>query len=470
LDILSHSAPDGESSIGAALHRAAGGEIPGDLLAGVDDPVKSALDRMAIDAYPLLLAPVDRQWRIPRVSLFQHPLRAALQASIQADPALARLFPEEEEGLGRSGYMYTSLGRGGGFQDAIFGEMIIASAWDTAAMATRVPALSQLIEQIHRNVDTLRLAAAGKQVAVPARVICTGFTTHGGRSIATPWGPLRPLHEWERDLAPAALEGAVTSTHQDGKEVTVSYASEMLLETEVPYAIVVDRAPDPEGGPTKWPVISGFDTLWRHLEAFQLSVLLAADRPTGSWVTARLAWRWVGDPFGHGANFGWQDAHSTPAFMPYELSDAECDAVAEWASRVDAQWTPRIDISARRLLSAANSRTDMADRLVDAVIVWENLFGTSQGEVRFRISSALAWLLEAEPVARETLQRKLKILYDYRSQIVHGGNPDEAALGEHANNALSYSREALRTLLRDRPDILALSDGAARSLRLIMGS
>jgi len=159
----------------------------------------------------------------------------------------------------------------------------------------------------------------------------------------------------------------------------------------------------------------------------------------------------------------------SPSFMPYEISTKECDSVELWSTLIDQRWTPAIDISVRRLLSAANARTDMADRLVDAVIVWENLFGTSQGETRLRISSAMAWLLAGDQSTREQLQTKLRKIYDDRSKIVHGGKADEAVLAEQANAALMHARDTLRVLFSDRADVLALPDGAARSIRMILG-
>jgi hypothetical protein len=160
---------------------------------------------------------------------------------------------------------------------------------------------------------------------------------------------------------------------------------------------------------------------------------------------------------------------SSPGFMPYELSPQEFESVGEWALLVESRWSPRIDIAVRRFLSAANARTDMADRLVDAVIVWENLFGTSQGEPTLRISAALAWLMADDAATRELLQIELKGIYAYRSKIVHGERSNESSLGEQADAALNHAREALRVLFRDRPDVLALPDGAARSLPMIMG-
>jgi Apea-like HEPN len=466
--VLGMPTSDGSTSIGIALRRASGGEVADELLHDTkDDPVKFALTRMAIDSYPLLLAPTDRYWRVPQVFLSQHPLRVELQAAVQSDVVLRRMFTEDDPRLGTRGFLYTSLGHGGSFQDALFGDMVIVSAWDMASMTTPSPTLAQLVEQVHRSVDTLREAVNGGRPTVRALLVFTGFTTRDEQAISTPWGLLRPLNAWERELAPPALEGGVSHTNLNGSNMTVSYAGEMVLEMEVPYVVVIDRMPEAMDGSPKWPALEWANALRRTLEGVQLAVLLATDRPPDSWVAARLAWTWTGDPFGHGGNISWSDVRSSPGFLPYELSSEECDSVGEWAGLVDSQWMPRIDIAIRRFLSAANARTDMADR--DAVIVWENLFGTSEGEPRLRISAALAWLLAHEPATREALQIELRNVYDYRSKIVHGNEPNATALAEQANNALTHTRDALRALFRDRPDVLSLPDGAARSLRVIMG-
>jgi hypothetical protein len=472
LEVLGRRIDDGTTSIGMALHLASGGDedLANLTTSTPNDPVKAAITEMTIDNYPLLLAPTDNFWRGPRLTLFQHPRRKDLQAAVQADPVLAQMFPMDDPDIGKSGLLYTSLGRGGSIQDVMFGEMVIASAWGVVVTTIDHPTLIELIAQVHKGVDTLREAMSGGAPNVPGRVVFTGFTLRDATSIPTPWGQLRPLADWERELAPPVLEGAMSGTDQQGNQVTVSYAGEMVLEVALPYAVVVDAGADlmPDN-PPKWPNIRGADALRRGIEGVQLAMLLATERPPGSWVTARHAWTWLGDPFGHGSNLGWSDTRSQPGFMPCALSPDECTSVADWAGLIDAHWTPRLDIAVRRFLSAANSRTDMADRLVDAVIVWENLFGTSQGEPRLRISAALAWLLEKDSAERETLQSQIRSLYDSRSMIVHGGKPDESELADQANAALTIARDAMCALFRDRSDVLALSGGAARSTRLILG-
>lgn len=470
LDFLARPLGDGEPSLGVRLRTEARGREDG--LPSVDgDPVKAALFRLAADAFPVLLAPTDPHWPTPRISLFQHPVRPALQRAVQQDEFLRKLFTDDDPGLGRRGYLYTSLGRAGSFQDVMFSEMIISSAWDSLAMTVPAPSLADLLKRVDTHVDALRLAVRGKPVSVPGRIVLTGFSTDEPRVIETPWGVLRPLEAWERQLAPPGLEGAVSGTDTLGNHTTVSYAGEMVLEILVPYTIAIGQASELlSNAPAAWPAAQGLDASRRCLEGLQLALLLATERQVGSWVTARLAWQWTADPLGHGENTSWVDARQQPGFMPYRLDEKECKALERWASLIEQHWTEKINIGVRRLLSAANVRTDMADRLVDAVIVWENLFGTSQGESRLRISTAMAWLLHPDDVeAREARQPQLRKIYDDRSSIVHGGKAAELTLVDKANTALTAARDVLRVLFKDRPDVLALPDGAARSNHLILG-
>lgn len=335
-------------------------------------------------------------------------------------------------------------------------------------MTCAQPGLADLVDHVNRNVDVLRTVLAGGEAKVPARIVFTGLTT-GSLKIETPWGPLRPLHEWERSLAPPDLEGVVAGSDEQGRQVTVSYAGEMVLETEVSYEL--RSMAEPRGDEERnWPRPPATHTLRRRLEGIPLAVMLATDRPVDSWITARLAWHWTGDPFTHGREIGWVDAGSGPSFMPARLTATECRKVSEWASRVEDHWIPQIDIAVRRLLNAANARTDMSDRLIDSVIVWENLFGTRQGESALRVSAAIAWLLGDDPDARRSLQSEIKRIYNDRSAIVHGRQLANDVVIERANAAMGYSLEVLRALFSHRPEVLAMTEDGARSASLILGA
>jgi hypothetical protein len=125
--------------------------------------------------------------------------------------------------------------------------------------------------------------------------------------------------------------------------------------------------------------------------------------------------------------------------------------VAKWTTRIKDNRFDSIepDTSGRR-------RSEPDDILVDAVIAWENLFGSNQ-ETVLRVTSALAWLIEPDsPAERSTLQSRLKKLYTLRSNVVHGNVKKSAALKTESQEAVSIALRSLATLFEHRPDLLAL--------------
>jgi hypothetical protein len=353
-------------------------------------------------------------------------------------------------------------------QSVLFGSMLLESAWNSLTPAERTPAPADLCSQLLSNLALLRAAARGESTSVRALIAFTGMTVESGVTVKTPWGELRPLTPAERTLAPPLLDGAVSGTDPEGNQITVSYAGELVLDTTIPYELVVEPIDRGAGAPRPWPKRANRNELGHRIEAIQLSALLAIPRPTGSQVIARLAWTWIEDPLSFGRQMGWSDTKSAPGFMPYALRANDSEAIGHFCRQVDQHRPRTIDIAVRRIISAAQARAEPADRLVDAVIAWENLFGPTEGEPRLRISAAMAWLLGESAASRESLQQRLKIIYDARSGIVHGGTVDLAALNDQAGDALQFAIQSLATMFSDRTDLLKLPDGAARSIRLIL--
>jgi Apea-like HEPN len=106
--------------------------------------------------------------------------------------------------------------------------------------------------------------------------------------------------------------------------------------------------------------------------------------------------------------------------------------------------------------------------LIDSIIAWENLFGSKEGELRFRITSSLAVLLEESYQARKDLKKRLSDLYDLRSKVVHGSRNLKRSEYPQCQEALSIAIEAIRVLIRERPDLLELPDGTERSTALLL--
>lgn len=121
-----------------------------------------------------------------------------------------------------------------------------------------------------------------------------------------------------------------------------------------------------------------------------------------------------------------------------------------------------------RVVRATGERRDAVDVLIDSVIAWENLFGTKDGEPTLRVTASLALLLEPDPAKRRAFRTELGKIYELRSKAVHGTSLPKQAEMPLCFRALDVAILAIRALIKERPDILAESDGGARSLRLIL--
>ena len=123
-------------------------------------------------------------------------------------------------------------------------------------------------------------------------------------------------------------------------------------------------------------------------------------------------------------------------------------------------------------LLLVNSRPDPYDALIDAVIVWENMFGAKE-EAGLRVRASLAHLLEPHDLEkRKALAREVGTIYEVRSRIVHGSAtnfPDIDEVHRHRNRATQLALDAMRRLY-DHLDILEASDSGSRSNSLLLGA
>lgn len=472
--------PVGDSSdcLGSALRRQAGGVLFASEPDAVGaDRVKDLLVRMAVDVFPVLIAPESSDRAFSHVSLYQHPLRDDLVEAVHGDPILARLYSQEHPGLGRGGYLVDSFGRGRTTQDLGFAEEVLLAAWDMVRMAKANPDVADFGESVGQNLGRVREAVEGGSPVVPVKLVFTGFRAREGAIIHTPWGTLRPIREWEREFVPSSLNQSVSGKDDSGQQVLVSYGGEMVLDMAVPYRVEVGdftlpgRSGD-DGFSAAVARLSPRPSLSRVKDAVALALIMSVQRPSRGWVVSRLAWIWRADPMGRGYGVsGWNDTQQGPGFMPYELSTDDCAAMERWCDLIAQRWTGDLDVAVSRLLSAADDRLNAADRLVDAVIVWEALFGTRQGESALRISAAMAWLLaDADVVERTQLRSEISKIYNERSGLVHGRTHDERSLQALANRSLELARDSLKLLMEERPDLLDLrGDNGERSVRLLLG-
>jgi hypothetical protein len=149
-----------------------------------------------------------------------------------------------------------------------------------------------------------------------------------------------------------------------------------------------------------------------------------------------------------------------------ELTPTDVNQVENWCRIVEERHAAAIDVSARRLVSAVVHRLDPADKLIDSVMVWENLVGT-RTESTFRVTGALVKLLESDRSKRAALRKELVELYNVRSRVVHGDVVEYRSVADAADRALQYAVKALKQFYSDRASWLSLTS-QERADRLLL--
>jgi Apea-like HEPN len=435
------------------------------------DPLSASLLSFVRDLYPLFLLPPPPEplaFRGVDVTspLFGHPEKSEFDAAVMADSALSKLFPDETEHQGRHGYFYRSTGGGRSIQLSMFAETVLQNAWRLSQFRHGRPTPSQFADEALGIIEFGRKALDSKPLTIPALIGIAGLRLPEGRAIDLPWGRLREATSADQRFVPPGLAGQLSTTDASGTSVTIDYAGDAVMEYDVPYAVQLGPW-DPTESDRPMDLVS-MDTAERRLETLRLALLLSTEREHRPIVVG--TWRVFLDPLEVGRSTSWQDPRRGPALLAAALTEAEAQSWAEWIGRVHDHRVKSVDVAIRRTLLAAADRPDPTDALVDAVIVWENLVGSRQGEPTLRIGAAVAWLLGTDGPQRREIRRQVSKLYNLRSDVVHGNRflkPREAF--DHYREALDLTVQILRTLFRYRPELLAeCKDSDDRSLRLIL--
>lgn len=436
-----------------ALRSDCGGELP--QVRKTADTARNQLEVLARDAYPATLLPSggpptpfgSLSGMLP--VLFGHQARPLFEAAVLADNQLARLFSSSSEQSGHAGSYYTNLGYGSSLQLWTLAEGLISAAEVGLSLDGELTP-NNLVRRTADNLDKLRILVDGGSVRVKARIGLVGIDLDGNHQVETPWGMLRRPTTEERERI-----GMLGATSGDA-----------VFEVSAKMRLYLGPGASPEGSVDPTPLMEvsqGFhEDLNDRVTKLGLAVLMAVERERP--LAPIRSWTMLDDVLRSGAGLSW----SRLAFaLPSEkLGPGDRRRLRLWADRVKEHYHRSITVGVQRALAAVTHRLDPADGLIDAVIALENLFGTTspQGELTFRVSAACACLLEDDPALRRERRKKVADVYRERSNIVHGNTPGPR-VSQHRDAAVILVRETLRSLFRDRPELLPDRD---RSIDLIL--
>lgn len=452
--LLERHADRGTSNANA-LRIAAGGAIP--RAQTKEGTVDHALEQLAIDCYGAALLPPDPNFprlpgRLEHLSgvMHRHPEKAAFEEQLMKDKELAVLFPNHTEQGGYAGSYYTNLGYGGGIQLWLLAEGLINAAYSALSL-DGIATHESVVGRSVTNLAHLRALVGGNGVSSKARLGIAGIQLQDVDQFVSPWGVLRK------------------ATSEETSRIGSSPASptETVLEVPIRLKLYLGSGVPPEGesgvgelGTVSAKLHADLKDRWTKLA---LSIFLGVDRQPA--IAATHAWTIFDEVVTGTSGMAFS---SLPWAGSWALTAEDLKSVGDWAQLVDEHYHRSIAVAADRIIKAVAHRPDPADSLIDTVIALENLFGTSsaQGELVFRISTGCAWLLEGTAEARRERRKEVRDIYDERSKIVHGNSPSQNA-AQHRDRALVLVRRSIRTLLKDRPELIRNRD---RSSELTLGA
>ncbi|MFD8660103.1 hypothetical protein ACFV1V_15890 [Streptomyces globisporus] len=457
-----------KESNACVLRKQCGGqmEVP---QSGSDD-VFAILVEYARDIYPAFLINHPEETRIPGspfISPDQQGGDTEFYRAVLRDDQLKYLFPSEldtdpeelslDELRRVDSLAYFEAGQGGSFQLPLFAFHLLNSAY-MRCVVTGNDSYEAYIAAVARSLSDARSLAAGRTAKVPVVLGFSNISITGTESIALPGSTLRKVAPEDVIFLPPDVK------------------VDALLVFDMPMKIAYKgRHPkgDEDDSNEAWHQASEKFRKWReslqwtadcHRLAFMLS-----DRETHRSGVVQVL-QIVVNPLQGNLSMSWADSDIYTLASELRIEAGSIEDITRWVGQVTSNHPRSLRVALRRILSAASSRTDPSDALVDAVLAWENIFSDSP-ETSLRVCGSLALLLEpSDREKRKILLRELNEIYGTRSAIVHGNakEPTDETVRKHGDRALEVAVEAMRRLYRN-PELLKSSSASARGRDVLLG-
>jgi hypothetical protein len=343
-----------------------------------------------------------------------------------------------------------------------FAHGLISSSWKSATFQYGTPSLPQLLEHIPDVLAQLRTYLAGQPTAVPAIASFTGARLPEGTEVSGSWGRLRPARAEDHPPAVKHLaDKRTTTTTEAGQIVEISDAGDIIFESTVHVQFQLSA----EGSSWTGRTIESFDDV---IDRVRLAFALAVTRQTRPvmfcmWMNALF-------PTGCLDPRPLTDTRYMAPRVPTLLTEEEAETWKRWIDVLMTADVSRLKVAITRTLRAVTERLDPQDRLIDAVIAWESLFGASN-ESTLRVSASLARMLHPGGDPRVAAQESYRKIYQARSDIVHANETKTTSgqIEEYGRSAVDASLQVLPLLLTTHSHLLSVKS-STRSILVLLGS
>ena len=478
----------GGISIGNALRAASGGElhkIPNNI-----KEEEQYLFKITESVYPALLADYAQQSEYDNTSLYWsydmygNPVNREFCNWLRVNDEAFRLF--SADGQNPALHLIHSSGSAGSDQLYGLAEHIIDTAWITVLGGERAedpPTFTDLFSEVKKVFDEVRDGLSTGEYSSVALVGLSGVLLPDGVQ-AFDVADMK-VRRWMR--SDARFSSVLDDRYYCGSSVAGSkghrfhYRGDIVIEIPITLKITVPQTTKGNSSEERSTELHSLrnelrDAINYKVHLIQLALLLSqqSNSPSGRWV-----WRTIIDPLSNGSSIAFEP--KSPYINIQGTLALTTDDLENWKNWLGLilqheESLRNCFIGVRHLLSAVNERENPDDRLLDAVVAWENLVGVDH-QTTFRVTAALACLQSDKPQVYQEQQKQFSKIYNVRSRVIHGSGTAqrfEAAFsktyGQSASEAaVTTAVKAYQATLTSHLEILDIPDSEKRNEHVLEG-
>jgi len=377
-----------------------------------DDIIEQLTYKLVIESYPFFLIKNNDDFShnigLPQTAtsiFFSLPESKKLQEELIKDTILKQLFSDGTNEMDTCIKFHSSAGGATSIQLGLLPSLIVTKIYELMVLKREVT-LDNLEKYTKIIIKMYRELAINKKLKVSSFIGFENISIPSDTNIQGSYGCIKGYDKVFFEKIPQYLRPSL----YNGNDNYLGF----ILETNFDYEIELDINLDENYKfPSKYH--GKYDNINKIKDNLSLAFTLSNNEKV---IGIKSRWILIFNILSHGTSVSYSDRIRSNNITTY--SQKELENISEWYNIIHNANDSEIEIAIHRVLSATSNRNNNLDSFIDSIIALENIFGHGSGEIGFKLSMGVAFLLKSNPDEIELLQKTVNNLYNNRSKVLHG--------------------------------------------------